>query len=253
MTEWRSNSNFRDHPIDAYEQRLAWSPSEFEEKLREKVAHYHTRHPFHKAMIDGRLNKNQIQGWVANRFYYQLTIPKKDAAIIANSSCRDFRRQWIRRIIDQDGTEIQEGGLEGWLRLGEACGLSRDEMLSLKHVQAGTRFACDAYLNFAKQAPWQEAVCSSLTELFAPNAHKERIASFPKHYPWIEEKGLQYFKDRLKIVEVDVKHGLRITLDYFNTAPLQERALQILGFKMDILWEILNAVQTAYGIGDQKL
>ncbi|MFW7380575.1 MAG: pyrroloquinoline-quinone synthase PqqC [Oligoflexus sp.] len=233
-----------------FEEKTAWSPEEFEEQLRQKVIHYHTEHPFHKAMIDGVLTRKQIQGWVANRFYYQQTIPRKDAAILANCPLRDFRRKWLRRITDQDGLEGNDGGLEGWIRLGQACGLSRQDIVSLKLVRPGVRFACDAYLNFAKQAPWQEAVCSSLTELFAHNAHKQRIESFPHNYPWIEEEGLSYFKQRLKLVETDVKHGLSITLEHFNTYTLQQRALQILGFKLDILWEILDSIQMAYGIGD---
>jgi len=40
----------------------------------------------------------------------------------------------------------------------------------------GVRFAVDAYVNFARQQPWQEAVCASLTELFAPQIHRQRLA-----------------------------------------------------------------------------
>lgn len=254
--EWISSSDISRQAMelladDAYEQRPAWSPEEFEEQLRYKVTHYHTEHPFHRAMIEGMLTKEQIQGWVANRFYYQQTIPRKDAAIIANCPLRDVRRKWLRRITDQDGLDGHDGGLEGWIKLGQACGLSREDIVSLRMVRPGVRFACDAYLNFARQAPWQEAVCSSLTELFAHNAHKQRIESFPRNYPWIEEEGLSYFKDRLRLVETDVKHGLGITLQYFNTYALQQRALQILGFKLDVLWEMLNSIQMTYGIGEK--
>ncbi|MBC7661573.1 MAG: pyrroloquinoline-quinone synthase PqqC [Chitinophagaceae bacterium] len=227
-----------------------WSQAEFEDQLRKKVTQYHTEHTFHRAMIEGRLTRKQIQGWVANRFYYQLTIPQKDAAILANCPDRNVRRKWVQRIIDQDGTDEAPGGLEGWIRLGEACGLSRDTLLSLEHVRPGVRFACDAYLNFARQSPWQEGICSSLTELFAHNAHKERIEAFPIYYPWIENEGLSYFRDRLTLVQVDVKHGLAVTLEYFDTRVMQERALDILGFKLDILWQILDSVQLAYGIGE---
>jgi len=256
--EWTSFSESLNQTIESsagnskISQENAWNDDEFEEKLRQKVTQYHTEHPFHKAMIDGGLTKEQIQGWIANRFYYQITIPKKDAAILANCPLREVRRKWLQRILDQDGTADHEGGIEGWIRLGQACGLTREEIVSLKFVRPGVRFACDAYLNFAKQAPWQEAVCSSLTELFAHNAHQERIESFPRNYPWIEEEGLSYFKDRLKLLQSDVRHGLSITLHYFNTPALQQRALEILGFKLDILWEILNTVQLSYGIGENS-
>ena len=92
------------------------------------------------------------------------------------------------RILDHDGVEGQEGGIEAWLRLGEAVGLTRDQINSQELVLPGVRFACDAYLNFARNASWQEAACSSLTELFAPEIHKSRLESWPSHYTWIDVK-----------------------------------------------------------------
>ena len=162
---------------------------------------------------------------------------------------REERRLWVQRIIDHDGTEGEEGGIEAWLRLGEACGLKRDEMQSLKHVLPGVRFAVDAYVNFARRAPWQEAACSSLTELFAPAIHQKRLESWPQHYPWIEPEGYIYFRKRLSEARRDVEHGLQVTLNYFKTREDQERALDILQFKLDVLWTMLDTMQLAYGIG----
>src|SRR5688572_3810312 len=176
---------------------MPWTKEEFERQLRAKESLYHIHHPFHIAMNNGLCTREQVQGWVYNRFYYQIAIPIKDAAVLANMTDRDQRRQWVQRILDHDGTEGDEGGIEAWLRLGEACGLQRDEVKSLKHVLPGVRFAVDAYVNFARRAPWQEAACSSLTELFAPSIHKKRLENWPQHYPWIEPEGYQYFRKRL--------------------------------------------------------
>ncbi|MFT6402291.1 MAG: pyrroloquinoline-quinone synthase, partial [Pseudohongiellaceae bacterium] len=143
----------------------AWTREEFEKKLKDKGRMYHIHHPYQLNMNSGKSTKEQIQGWVANRFYYQTTIPIKDAAIMANCTERDVRRQWVQRILDHDGADGDEGGIEAWLRLGEAVGMTRQEIVSHEHVLPGVRFACDAYLNFARRATWQEAACSSLTEL----------------------------------------------------------------------------------------
>jgi pyrroloquinoline-quinone synthase len=229
----------------------AWSKREFEEKLRAKGARYHIHHPLHIAMNSGRCTKVQVQGWVLNRFYYQLSIPLKDAAILANMPEREHRRRWIQRILDHDGMQGNEGGIEAWLRLGEAVGLAREEVASLRHVLPGVRFAVDAYVNFARRAPWQEAVCASLTELFAPEIHKERLAGWPQHYPWIDPAGYAYFRGRLAEARRDVEHGLEVTLEHFRTREEQERALEILQFKLDVLWSMLDAMQLAYGIGDE--
>ena len=109
----------------------AWSRQEFEQKLREKGAYYHIHHPFHKRMNEGHCSVDEIQGWVANRLYYQMAIPVKDAAILANCEDQSVRRTWIQRIIDHDGREGEDGlgGIEAWLRLGEAVGLNRSELL----------------------------------------------------------------------------------------------------------------------------
>jgi pyrroloquinoline-quinone synthase len=226
-----------------------WSREEFLQRLRQKGAGYHLYHPFQVMMNEGKLNRQQMQGWVANRFYYQKNLPMKDGAVLSNCPDREVRREWILRILDQDGTPDHEGGIEAWIRLGLACGLRREELLSEEHVLPGVRFAVDAYVNFARFRPWQEAVCSSLTELFAPDAHQARIEAFPKYYQWIAPEGLDYFRGRLTEARRDVEHGLRITLDYFDTRALQERALAILQFKLDVLWSMLDAMHLEYILG----
>ena len=233
-------------------EKLPWSREEFEAQLRAKGKRYHIYHPFHIAMNSGQCTKEQVQGWVYNRFYYQIAIPLKDAAIMSNMPDRDQRRQWIQRIIDHDGTQGEEGGIEAWLRLGEACGLKRGDITALKHVLPGVRFAVDAYINFGRTRPWQEAVCSSLTELFAPEIHQKRLDSWPQFYTWIEPEGYYYFKKRLSEARRDVEHGLAVTLDHFKTRAQQERALEILQFKLDVLWSMLDAMQVNLGIGEAK-
>ncbi|MFT6913784.1 MAG: pyrroloquinoline-quinone synthase [Motiliproteus sp.] len=226
--------------------RTPWSRAEFERRLYAKGDYYHSHHPYHLAMHEGRCTQEQIRGWVANRFYYQLNIPVKDANVLANCKDREARRLWVQRILDHDGYEGTEGGIEAWLRLGEACGLSREEVQSQRQVLPGVRFAVDAYVNFARHASWQEAACSSLTELFAPGIHQSRLDTWPTNYPWVDSEGYQYFRTRLSEARRDVEHGLRVTLDHFVTREQQEQALDILQFKLDVLWSMLDAMSMAY-------
>lgn len=226
----------------------AWTRTEFEQQLRAKESAYHIHHPFNVMLNTGKATPQQIRGWVANRFYYQLAIPVKDAAVLSNCPDREVRRGWVQRILDHDGTEADPGGIESWLRLGLATGLRREELLDLRHVLPGMRFAVDAYVNFARRSPWQEAVCSSLTEIFAPQIHRQRLANWPEHYPWIEPDGLHYFRSRVSQAGRDVEQGLAITLAYFTTRSQQERALDILQFKLDILWSMSDAMAQHYGV-----
>ncbi len=226
--------------------QVVMNPYQFEQALRRKGDCYHIYHPFHVAMYEGRASREQIQGWVANRFYYQINIPLKDAAILANCPDRETRREWIQRILDHDGSSSDPGGIEAWLCLAEAVGLEREQVLSQELVLPGVRFAVDAYVNFARLASWQEAASSSLTELFAPQIHQSRLDSWPQHYPWIDPAGYSYFRKRLGQACRDVGHGLRITLGYYQTHAAQQRMLNILQFKLDVLWSMLDAMSMAY-------
>jgi pyrroloquinoline-quinone synthase len=240
------------HPAPAGDAEPPWTGPEFEIQLRERGRSYHIHHPFNVMLNTGLASPEQVRGWVANRFYYQIAIPIKDAAVLSNCPDSEVRRGWVQRILDHDGFELggikDAGGIEAWLRLAEAVGLTRAEVLDLRHVVPAMRYAVDAYVNFARRAPWQEAVCSSLTELFAPEIHKQRLATWPEHYGWIESDGLTYFRNRVSQARRDVEQGLAVTLAHFDTRPLQRRALEVLQFKLDILWAMNDAMALRYGV-----
>ena len=220
-----------------------WTTDEFTAKLREVgSSSYHDQHPFHVLMNDGKLGREAIRVWVANRFYYQLNIPVKDAAILSNCPVREIRRLWLHRITDHDGLSGDEGGIGAWLRLGEACGLAREELLDTRHVVPGVRFAVDAYVSFARTQPWPVAVASSLTELFAPDLMAKRLEAFQRHYTWVEPRGLEYFQKRLSQAKRDSGEALKLTHEYCATRELQEAAVRALRFKCDLLWAQLDAI-----------
>jgi pyrroloquinoline-quinone synthase len=215
--------------------------------LRAHSQRYHDQHPFHVRMNAGRLSRREIQGWVANRYYYQECIPLKDAAILSNCPDREVRRRWISRILDHDGTTGVEGGIEAWLRLGEAVGLTLEEVCDHRHLVPGVRFAVDAYVTFARTRPWVEAVAASLTELFAPDLMAERLAAFERCYPWIDPDGLAYFRARLDQAPRDSEHALEVVIEHCRTPEERERALAALSFKCDVLWSMLDAVDKTFG------
>jgi pyrroloquinoline-quinone synthase len=221
------------------------TPEAFTAALRAQEERYYHKHLFHRLMNEGHLSRSQIQSWVANRFYYQKIIPIKDAAILSNCPDPAIRRVWIQRIIDHDGTAEGQGGIEDWLRLAEAVGLTRQEVLEERHVVPGVRFAADAYVTFARTRPWIEAVAASLTELFAPDLMQERIAAFERHYTWVEPSGLTYLKTRLVQAPRDATGALEIVVRSCRTHEQQERAIAALVFKCDVLWSMLEAIHYA--------
>ena len=195
------------------------NPTEMEQRLRAIGAErYHDKHPFHKLLHGGKATKGQVQAWVLNRYCYQNAIPRKDAALISKMTDSDLRREWRRRIEDHDGREEGDGGIERWLILAEGVGLDRDYVKSTDGVLAATKFAVEAYVHFVAEHSLLEAVASSLTELFAPTIHRERIAGFLEHYDFANETTLSYFKKRLDEAPKDVKFGLDYVLREARTA-----------------------------------
>ena len=217
--------------------------SQFVERLRAQGTRYHNLHPFHVRMDAGELTREELQRWVANRFCYQQCIPLKDAAILSNCPEIEVRRVWIGRIVDHDGSTAGTGGIESWLRLGEALGVPREELVSERHVLPAVRYAVDAYVNFARQRPWIESVASSLTELFGPSAIRVRLAALEEHYPWIDPAGLQYFRDRLELAPRDAEYALGLVVERCVTPEQQDRAVAALKFKTEMLWAQLEAIE----------
>lgn len=218
------------------------SRDQFEGALRQLGKNYWRGHPFHDELHRGRLSRSDIQAWVSNRWYYQKSLPIKDAYIIANCPVVEVRRLWINRILYQDGAGPDDGGLSAWLRLGDAVGLSREEILDERHVVPGVRFAADAYVEFARTKPWIQAVASSLTELFSPDLMQDRLTALREHYPWIDPAGHQYFADRPGQARQDATAALELVLQHCTTRPEQDAAIDALRFKCDVLWAMLDGI-----------
>ncbi|MEU0371156.1 pyrroloquinoline-quinone synthase PqqC [Streptomyces sp. NPDC006283] len=223
-----------------------WSRSEFEERLRAVAEQrYHDRHPFNVRMHEGTLSPAEVRRWITNRFHYQQHIPVKDALITAKLGTPELRRMWIRRIEDHDGREGDEGGIERWLRLGEAAGLDRAGLLSGNGVLAGVRLAVEGYVNFCRLRSAPEAVAASLTELSAPDLMRRRVDAFERHYPWIDAEGLAYFRTRVSQGRRDSGEAMDLVLRWASDRAGQERAVAALAFKCDVLWTLLDAVDHA--------
>jgi pyrroloquinoline-quinone synthase len=222
------------------------TPEAFVERLRsEGSSRYHNRHPFNLRMHAGSLSKEELQRWVLNRYYYQTRIPIKDALIVSKSDDPAFRRAWIRRIGDHDGTKDGEGGLAEWLLLAKAVGIDPDVVRSCERVLPGVRFACDAYVSLVRERSLLEAVASSLTEHFAPDIMRTRIAAWEKHYPWVDNQSLAYFRSRVPRAARDAEEALAFVSQRATTRDRQDACVRALVDKCTILWAMLDTVAEA--------
>jgi pyrroloquinoline-quinone synthase len=228
------------------------SVSEFEAAIRAVgPERYHDLHPFHHLLHGGKLNKGQVQAWALNRYCYQSAVPRKDAAFISRVHDRELRREWLHRVLDHDGNPPEEvGGIERWLILTDGLGLDRDYVISRRGALAATVFAVESYVTFVREQPLVVACASSLTELFAPKIHKERISGMLEGYDFIDNKVLAYFKRRLTQAPRDSEFALQYVLANAKTREEQEACVDAVRFKCNVLWVQLDALYNAYVAGN---
>ncbi len=223
------------------------APADLEQRLRAiGEERYHIHHVFHHLLHGGRLSKGQVQAWALNRYYYQASIPAKDATILARLPSPALRREWRRRIVDHDGDGTAPGGVERWLALTDGLGLDRGYVTSLEGLLPGTRYAVDAYVHFVRERSLLEAVASSLTEMFSPNIISQRVAGMLRNYDFVDARTLAYFTPRLTQAPQDVAFALEYVTREARTRAEQDQVLPALRFKCDLLWAQLDALHHAY-------
>lgn len=223
-----------------------FSFAELQEALRRVgQERYHHQHPFHLLMHEGKLSRGQLQAWALNRYCYQSVIPIKDAIILSRSDDSKFRQAWRKRIVDHDGDGASQGGIAKWLKLAEATGLDAQVVAGKKGVLPATLYAVNEYLNLVRTRSPLEAVASSLTELFSRDLIALRMDRIQQHYPWLSS-GLAYFEARLDQAPEDAAFAMKYVYEHAKNREEQERAIQALRDKCDILWAQLDALYFAY-------
>ncbi|MEV4352340.1 pyrroloquinoline quinone biosynthesis protein C [Actinoplanes sp. NPDC049596] len=222
----------------------ALSRKDFAAELRSLAPRYWDGHPFHVRLHAGECGPGEVRSWVANRWYYQQILARKNAAVIANCPLPEVRRQWLSRVVFHDGA-----AREDWLVLADAVGLSRDELLDERHVARGTRFAVDGYLDFCLRRPWIESAAAALTEMFSPDLMTARVVAWRAHYDWIKPDGYAYFENRIPVVRDDARYTLDVVLNHCLSRESQTAAVAALAFKCDVLGAMLDAIDYQGGVG----
>ena len=207
---------------------------------------YHDKHPFHQLLHGGKFKKGRVQAWALNRYCYQAAVPRKDAALVSRVEDRSLRREWLHRIQDHDGADGEQGGIDRWLALTDGLDLDQELVVSMHAAQPATRFAIESYVGFVQERTLVEAIASSLSELFAPKIHRERISGMLEHYDFINDTVMAYFKRRLGQAPRDANFALAFVRQHATTLALQQGAINAVRFRCSVLWTMLDALHYAY-------
>jgi pyrroloquinoline-quinone synthase len=118
--------------------------------------------------------------------------------------------------------------------------------MSRQGALPATKFAVEAYVRFVVEQPLVIAVASSLTELFAPAIHRERISGMLANYSFIDDSVMAYFKRRLAQAPRDSDFALNYIKTHSHTRAEQEGCVAAVRFKCNVLWTQLDALHYAY-------
>jgi pyrroloquinoline-quinone synthase len=101
-------------------------------------------------------------------------------------------------------------------------------------------------VHFCRDKTPLEAIASSLTELFAPNLHEERISGMLQHYDFVNPDIMSYFSRRLTQAPRDAGFALEYVKAHAKTPAEREAVCNALIFKTNVLWVQLDALYHAY-------
>jgi pyrroloquinoline-quinone synthase len=229
------------------EQKL--SPAEFKETFKRVNQEDHQRppHPWDLLFREGKCSREQLQGWAKERYYFVRQVPIKEYAILHNCPHPEVRRVWLTKAIEEEGEDLigREHGPhpEYWLKLCAALGLPRDTVTHSEPL-AGVKFAVDAFAEIAHKS-WLLGIAVSEGEDTA-RAMMRDLEVFRKHYSWVPEEALEFYKLHS---EVDVGHGqlrLEILAKYSDTKEMQEACIDAQLLKNNMRRAMSDAIYMAY-------
>jgi len=186
-------------------------------------------HPFEQKLYSGKCDLPEIKRWLINRYYFEETMMRKDCIILANSDSFDFRKVWLKRVID---SQSPGGGLDQWREMCYSAGITEIELE--ENVTMDTRLACDDYLEWCQGAPWKLVVAASLSQIQAALKHEQKCLSWPNHYPNIN---WNYFFVRKEQAQEDSQRCLQFIEDWELTQSEINNSLKL---KRKLLNDILN-------------
>ena len=218
----------------------------FVERLRaEGGSRYHDTHPFHERMHAGTLRRDELQAWVANRYYYQTRIPIKDALILAKSEDPAFRRMWIHRLKDHDGEREGEGGLAQWLALARAVGLDPADVAACRPVLPGVRFACDGYVAARAREPARGGGGVVAHRVLRAGSDVEADRGLGEALPVGRRGRARVLQEPGHARARRFARGDRLRDRARDLAELQDACVAALVRKTEVLWHLLDCVQAA--------
>ena len=187
------------------------------------------QHPFEKRLYAGECDSHEIKQWLINRYYFEETMMQKDCVILTNSNDHEFRKVWLKRIID---SQASGGGLDQWREMCESAGISLSELEN--KVSSNARQACDGYLEWCMTTHWKTVAAGSLSQIQAALKHTQKCLTWPDYYPGIN---WNYFVVRKEQAKEDSQRCLQFIEEW--KLPDADIALAA-RLKRQLLNDILN-------------
>ncbi len=225
-------------------------PDEFIQTFFEvnKSDHQRPAHPWDTLFREGQCSKQQLQGWGKERYYFTRQVPIKEYSILYNCPHPEVRRMWLPKALEEEGEDLigkpGKAHPEYWLDVCEGLGLNR-EYVKTSEPLFGVKFAVDSFATAAFKTSWLLGVAVSEGDDTA-KAMARDLAVFRKHYTWVPDEALEFYKLH---ADIDVEHGLirkEILKKYGTTKELQEDCINAQLMKNNMRRVIADAIYMAY-------
>jgi pyrroloquinoline-quinone synthase len=232
--------------------RGGYTRDEFERMLVQAVGKTDVnRRRFTQLLVAGKASRELLRGWAINWYFFERNVPRKDGAIISNCDLVDVRRLWVTKILEHDGYGRNEGAIEGWLRFATGLGVPREEVTQGRYIEDVVD-AVDNYVEFAKSKSWLEGVAMSVGMVFVPMLVEQRLLAFRKHYPWVEQDSLDYFRTLYSKARRDGRMALQLVIKYADGKTVQRDSIRAAEFGGKVQERILLSVMREYGVPERE-
>ena len=186
------------------------------------------QHPFEQKLYRGECTPEEIKRWLINRYSFELTMMRKDCLILANSEDHEFRKVWVKRIID---SQQPGGGLDQWRTMCISAGIAPEDLVN---VTPGAEKACNDYIKNCLTTPWKNIVAGSLSQIRAALNHQKKCETWYTFYPGID---WDYFKVRKEQAKLDAQS----CMDFIEQWGLNEADIaQAAALKKQLMESILD-------------
>ena len=221
----------------------------------EKQRKYPEPPPFYQALVDGKLEREDLQLWVKDLYlYWDYGVVYSTGALFVKNNDADTRQKILRRMVDIEGEDLFNDmtGLttpsweELWLQLGVGVGVSR-EVVQGWQTFTRTYFSVSTLCSFARywEWTWLDGIASLYASDIFGQENLSRVYEALRNQYGVADEALQFFRTYLDDVQTQIPWEEEALAYWCCTTERQLTAARAFRERLDIENQMLVGVEQA--------